>query len=92
MKSGRAFGFGGQCRHDSVSPEGVFDLAGNVAEWTAPAQKGLALVDVLVDVRGGSYVDGAASALRSWHRREVDGNTRAMDVGWRCAYSIDKWR
>ena len=75
---------------DGASAEGVFDLAGNVAEWTAPAQKGLALVDVLVDVRGGSYVDGAASALRSWHRREVDGNTRAMDVGWRCVYSADE--
>ena len=75
---------------DGASPEGVLDLAGNVAEWTAPAQKGLALVDVLVDVRGGSYVDGAASALRSWHRREVEGNTRAADVGWRCVYTVDK--
>lgn len=67
---------------DGASPEGVFDLAGNVAEWTLPAQKGLALVDV----RGGSFMDGAASALRSWHRREVDGQTRAVDIGWRCVY------
>ena len=70
---------------DGVSPEGVFDLAGNVAEWTAPSQKGSALVDV----RGGSFMDGAASALRSWHRREVDRNARAADVGWRCVYAIE---
>lgn len=67
---------------DGVSPEGIFDLAGNVAEWSAPANASA----TLVDVRGGSYVDGAASALRSWHRREVDVKTRAADIGFRCAY------
>jgi formylglycine-generating enzyme required for sulfatase activity len=67
---------------DGASPEGVFDLAGNVAEWSAPSREGA----TLVDVRGGSFEDGAASALRSWHRREVDGHTRAADVGWRCVY------
>jgi formylglycine-generating enzyme required for sulfatase activity len=71
---------------DGVSPDGVFDLAGNVAEWTSREREGA----TLVDVRGGSYVDGEASALRSWHRREVNGNTRAADVGWRCVYGIDK--
>ncbi len=71
---------------DGASPEGVFDLAGNVAEWTAPNEKGLALVDV----RGGSYVDAAASALRSWHRREVDRNIRAADIGFRCVYGVEK--
>lgn len=71
---------------DGASPDGVFDLAGNVAEWTAPSEKGLALVDV----RGGSFMDSAASALRSWHRREVDRNTRAADIGFRCVYALDK--
>lgn len=71
---------------DGVSPEGVFDLAGNVAEWTAPSQKDA----MLVDVRGGSFADGAASALRSWHRRQLEGHTRAADVGWRCVYAVEK--
>lgn len=71
---------------DGVSPEGIFDLAGNVAEWSLPATSEAQLVDV----RGGSYVDGAASALRSWHRREVDVKTRAADIGFRCVYPAGK--
>lgn len=70
---------------DGASPDGVFDLAGNVAEWTSPASN-----EALVDVRGGSFMDGAASALRSWHRRQVDVKTRAVDVGWRCVYAVEK--
>ncbi|HRI67629.1 MAG TPA: SUMF1/EgtB/PvdO family nonheme iron enzyme [Polyangium sp.] len=73
---------------DGVSPEGIFDLAGNVAEWAAPAN----VEAKLVDVRGGSFADGAASALRSWHRREMDRTTRAVDIGWRCAYAAEKAR
>lgn len=69
---------------DGASPEGILDLAGNVAEWSKPANAGA----TLVDVRGGSYVDGAASALRSWHRREVEVNTRAVDIGFRCVYAV----
>jgi formylglycine-generating enzyme len=71
---------------DGASPEGVFDLAGNVAEWTAASPKDA----LLVDVRGGSFADSAASALRSWHRRQLDGRTRAADVGWRCVYAVEK--
>lgn len=70
---------------DGASPEGVFDLAGNVAEWTAPVQSDA----MLVDVRGGSFTDGAASALRSWHRREMERTTRASDIGWRCVYAVE---
>jgi formylglycine-generating enzyme required for sulfatase activity len=69
---------------DGASPEGVFDLAGNVAEWAAPTQNDV----MLADVRGGSFTDGAASALRSWHRREMDRTTRAIDIGWRCVYNV----
>jgi formylglycine-generating enzyme len=70
---------------DGASPEGIFDLAGNVAEWSQPTNAGV----TLVDVRGGSYRDGAASALRSWHRREVEVTTRAVDIGFRCVYGED---
>jgi formylglycine-generating enzyme len=67
---------------DGASPEGALDLAGNVAEWTLPeapdARK--------TEVRGGSFADGAASALRSWQRRVMPVETRSSEVGFRCAY------
>src|SRR6185503_21054203 len=45
---------------DGASPEGVLDLAGNVAEWSAPDRADAPVAEV----RGGSFADGAASALR----------------------------
>ncbi len=60
-----------------ASPEGALDLAGNVAEWaTGPGGP---------EVRGGSFGDGAASALRSWQRRPMTADARATEVGFRCA-------
>ena len=70
---------------DGVSPEGAYDLAGNVAEWAAPrtsAPSGPALAEA----RGGSFGDGAASALRSWNRLEIAASTRSAEVGLRCVY------
>jgi formylglycine-generating enzyme required for sulfatase activity len=68
---------------DGASPDGVLDLTGNVAEWTraegADARLG--------EVRGGSYRDTEAAALRSWNRREIDASARATDIGLRCAYT-----
>jgi formylglycine-generating enzyme len=68
---------------DGASPEGVLDLAGNVAEWTRPATPDA----VMTEVRGGSFADGAAAALRSWQRRVVPVNSRSPEVGFRCAYA-----
>jgi hypothetical protein len=60
----------------------VLDLAGNVAEWSSPD-----LSDALTaEVRGGSFADGAAAALRTWQRRIVPVETQAPDIGFRCAY------
>jgi formylglycine-generating enzyme required for sulfatase activity len=64
---------------DGSSPEGVRDLAGNVAEWASGR-------DGAAEVRGGSWADGAASALRSWQRRVLSAGTRAPDVGVRCVH------
>lgn len=67
---------------DGASPEGAHDLAGNVAEWAT----GRGASAALAEARGGSWADGAASALRSWNRREITANTRSAEVGFRCVY------
>jgi formylglycine-generating enzyme required for sulfatase activity len=62
-------------RPDGASPEGVFDLSGNVAEWTREPQGYVA--------RGGSFRATNAGELKSW----AEERTRARpDVGFRCAY------
>jgi formylglycine-generating enzyme required for sulfatase activity len=69
---------------DGASPDGALDLAGNVAEWTLPASP--AARDA--EVRGGSFADGAAAALRTWQRRVVPVDTRSPAIGFRCAYQV----
>jgi formylglycine-generating enzyme required for sulfatase activity len=66
-------------RSDGATPEGVLDLAGNVAEWTREA------ADNAV-ARGGSFRADVARELKSWASRRVAA--RADDVGFRCAYDV----
>ena len=66
---------------DGASPEGVLDLAGNVAEWAS-------LPDGGAEARGGSFADGAASALRSWQRRAFPPDSRSPEVGFRCVHPV----
>jgi formylglycine-generating enzyme required for sulfatase activity len=64
-------------RPDGKTPEGVFDLAGNVAEWSRePGNRYVA--------RGGSYASKGAAELKSWAAIEASGP--APDIGFRCAY------
>lgn len=63
---------------DGASPEGILDLAGNVAEWAVTANG-------TYEVRGGSFADSAAASIRSWQRRVLPAEDRAPDVGFRCA-------
>ena len=83
-------------RAAGASPEGVFDLAGSVAEWTAdwyapydPAAlvnpRGPADGDYKV-VRGGSYLD-AALWIRAHARYGAPPDGRSDGVGFRCAWS-----
>jgi hypothetical protein len=64
-------------RPDGATPEGVLDLAGNVAEWTREP-------DGSFVARGGSYRSEIASDLKTW---AVEARkSRAAHVGFRCAY------
>lgn len=60
---------------DGRSPEGVWDLAGNVAEW----------VDVTSGnvTRGGSFADSEVAAVNALSVKTVSGAT--PNVGFRCA-------
>jgi len=64
-------------RPDGATPEGVLDLAGNVAEWTREP-------DGSFVARGGSYRSELAGDLKTW---AVEARqTRAPHVGFRCVY------
>jgi formylglycine-generating enzyme required for sulfatase activity len=67
-------------RPDGATPDGVLDLAGNVAEWTREK-------DGSFVARGGSYRSEHASDLKTtaFEPRQ----TRAPHVGFRCAYEAD---
>ncbi|MCC6553188.1 MAG: SUMF1/EgtB/PvdO family nonheme iron enzyme [Polyangiaceae bacterium] len=69
---------------DGASPDRALDLAGNVAEWTAPDAPGGSSDPT--DVLGGAWSDAAAASLRSWSRRVVPAGARSPDIGFRCAY------
>lgn len=64
-----------------ATPTRVFDLAGNVAEWVdddGPSGAGV--------VRGGSFVDRDATALRARWRKVVPPTSSERWIGLRCAY------
>lgn len=64
-------------RPDGASPDGVQDLAGNVAEWTRePSGEHAA--------RGGSYRSISAAELKSW--AALADREKALYIGFRCAY------
>jgi formylglycine-generating enzyme required for sulfatase activity len=72
-------------RHpDGTTPEGVYDLAGNVSEWVASSGRGGEAL-----ARGGSFAAMLATDLRTWRTVRLNRGTRSPEVGARCAYDSD---
>ncbi|MBM3573540.1 MAG: hypothetical protein FJX52_14470, partial [Alphaproteobacteria bacterium] len=84
-----------------ATPEGVFDLAGNVHEWTSSfalpypyrADDGREHPDRLADrvVRGGAADTRAETLRASWRGASVSRNARAghHNIGFRCVKDAD---
>ena len=70
------------CRGTMAPFDGLYDLAGNVAEWTASCRSGLGPSSRCL-VRGGSYRDGEGGAACS---RSFEGprGGRLEHLGFRC--------
>jgi formylglycine-generating enzyme required for sulfatase activity len=66
-------------RPDGATPDGIADLAGNVAEWTRER-------DGSVRARGGSFRARTAAELKGWS--SVGRSGAADDIGFRCAFPI----
>jgi formylglycine-generating enzyme required for sulfatase activity len=63
---------------DGATGAGVFDLAGNVAEWVRTAHG--------EELRGGSYASAFAAEIRVWYREQPAQGARPAHAGARCVY------
>lgn len=74
---------------DGATPEGIFDLAGNAAEWTADAYAptyGATPTHERV-IRGGSFASDAAH-VRGAARAAKSPETREPTLGFRCVWQV----
>ena len=83
---------------DEPSPA-LFDMAGNVAEWTAdstvrtrvpralPTQNPISLRGTERAVRGGSFLDNTRPAFTTYEREQLEPTSRFPTTGGRCAWS-----
>lgn len=71
--------YGGYQTQDAASPYQVYDLAGNVWQWTADIYEGIHYRYL----RGGSKADYAYN-LRVWTRNNVRPDYYSINIGFRC--------
>jgi iron(II)-dependent oxidoreductase len=78
------------------TPQGIFDLAGNVYEWTRdpwrpycarPDSAEAAEVRPRKAIRGGCYESAAAEMTTSWRKGEFH-NVRLATLGFRCVIPL----
>jgi len=70
------------------SPEGVFDLGGNVSEWTSSAfcpYPGSNCASELKATRGSSWTSDEIREARATARAKASPTARTADLGFRCA-------
>ena len=70
------------------TPEGVFDLGGNVSEWTASAfcpYPGTNCTSELKATRGSSWTSDEIREARATSRAKASPSARTADLGFRCA-------
>lgn len=74
---------------DGATPEGVLDLAGNAAEWTADAYAPTYGAPATSEraVRGGHF-ESAAPFLRGAARQAKSPETREPTLGFRCVWPV----
>jgi formylglycine-generating enzyme required for sulfatase activity len=71
--------YSGYTTLDSPSPYGLYDMAGNVWQWTADIHEG----SHYRTMRGGSRADYAYN-LRVWTRNSAGPDYASPNVGFRC--------
>ncbi|MBN2392573.1 MAG: SUMF1/EgtB/PvdO family nonheme iron enzyme, partial [Anaerolineae bacterium] len=72
--------YDGNATVDSSSPYGLYDMAGNVWQWTGDIHEGAHYRNL----RGGSHTNYAYN-LRIWTHNNADPTHVSPDVGFRCA-------
>ena len=70
------------------TPDGVFDMGGNVSEWTSSAfcpYPGTNCTSELKATRGSSWSTDVIRHARSTSRAKASPTARTADLGFRCA-------